>query len=186
MPRSISRRTVVIAILLSLGFVATSSRAAETATSDWNTLEKAYAEANLELARARLAEAKSENEGSEGAVSQATLNELDAGVRVAQERLKRLTDGSSDLYAPQISAAESNVKNLEADHAESLKANKLDSGAVSSAELRREVAEIAVAKARLASLKVLSKQPPEVRLQWELSQLRDQIAALWARPLIED
>jgi hypothetical protein len=43
-----------------------------------------------------------------------------------------------------------------------------------------------VAKARLASLKALAQQPPEIRMQWEISQLQDQIRALWARPLIED
>jgi hypothetical protein len=52
--------------------------------------------------------------------------------------------------------------------------------------LRREQAAIVVAKARLAALKVLDQQPPEVRIQWELGQIQDQIRALWARPLIED
>jgi len=174
--------------VLSLLIVSTASpsRAGESSSDNWKALEKSYAEANLELAQARLAQAKNENEQDEGAISQGTMAELQAGVKVAQERLKLLSDGNADAYAPQISAAESTVKTLEAEHAESIKANKIDSGAVTNAELRREAAEIAVAKARLAALKVLSKQPPEVRLQWELSQLRDQIVALWARPLIEN
>jgi hypothetical protein len=52
--------------------------------------------------------------------------------------------------------------------------------------LLREQAEIAVAKARLAMLKSLHEQPVEVRLQCEITQLQDQVRALWNRPLIED
>lgn len=187
--QAVTNSTYKIAVnILSLFCVAIASPslAAESASDNWKALEKNYAEANLELAQARLAQAKNENEKDEGAISQGTMAELQAGVKVAQERIKLLSDGNADTYAPQISAAESTVKTLEAEHAESIKANKIDSGSVTNAELRREAAEIAVAKARFAALKVLSQQPPEVRLQWELSQLRDQIAALWARPLIED
>jgi hypothetical protein len=172
---------------LMVGICCTESFARESATANWHALEVAYARANLELAQARLAEAKSQNQSVRGSVSDGTLDELTAGVQLAQDRLKQLESGrSGDPYAGQIAAAEGALRALEADHDESLKANKIQAGSVADPELRREVAEIAVAKARLAALKVVSQQPPEVRIQWQIGQLQDQIRALWARPLIED
>jgi hypothetical protein len=78
------------------------------------------------------------------------------------------------------------VQACETNYAESIKANQLQTGAVPDVELRREKAEIAVAKARLAALRVLSQQPPQVRVEWRIRMLQDDIRALWARPLIED
>jgi hypothetical protein len=153
----------------------------------WKSLEKSYATANLELAEARLAQANSENQAEEESVSQVMISELTAGVQLAQGRLKQLEASSNEKpYGPEIKAAEDAVNALQKDHAESIKANKLEAGAVADAELRREQAEIAVAQARLAALKSLDQQPPEVRVKWELGQLQDQVRALWARPLIED
>jgi hypothetical protein len=108
-------------------------------------------------------------------------------VKLTKDRLQQLQSGSTtDPYGPQIAAAEDDLRGQEADYAEAIKANKIQAGVVSNTELQREQAEIAVAKARLAALKVLSKQSPEVRMQWEICQLQDQVRALWARPLIED
>ena len=162
--------------------------AQNAAPSTWKTLQKSYAQANLELAQARLAQAKSQNDAVKGSVSQGTLDELIAGVQLTQDRLKQLETNAprSNPYAPQIAAAEGAMRGLEADYAESLKANGIQAGSVPDVELRREQAEVAVAKARLAALKAISQQAPEVRIQWEISQLQDQVRALWARPLIED
>lgn len=49
-----------------------------------------------------------------------------------------------------------------------------------------EEARKQLSQARLAALRALAQQPPEVRVQWEIRQLQDEIRALWARPLIED
>jgi hypothetical protein len=155
--------------------------------SNWATLEKAYAQTNLQLAQARLAQAQSENQAVKGSVSDGTLDELMAGVKLTQDRLRQLESGAkSDSYAPQIAAAEEAVRGLEADLAASVKANSIQAGSVTDAEVRREEAEVAVAKARLAQLKALAQQPPDVRVRWEIGQLQDQVRALWARPLIED
>ncbi len=75
---------------------------------------------------------------------------------------------------------------IEANHAESLKANQLQPGAVPDVELRNEQAEIDMARARLAALQSLPQQPPQVRVDWEIRMLQDGIRALWARPLIEN
>jgi len=161
--------------------------AGNDAPSNWKSLEKAYAKANVDLAQARLAQAQSENQAVRGSVSNGMLAELQAGVQLTQERLRQIeNDPPGDSFAPQIAAAEDAVRALEADHAESLKANGLQANAVPAPELRREEAEITVAKARLAALKVIGREPAGVQVQWEIGQLQDQIRALWARPLIED
>jgi len=153
----------------------------------WRALERAYAQANVELAQARLAQAQSENKAVPNSVSVPTLVELQAGVQLTQEQLKRFdNNGNAPMFGPQIAAATDAVKALEDDYNEAVKANSVSAGAVSQPELNRQKAEIAVAKARLASLKALGQQPPEVRIQWQISQLQDQVRALWARPLIED
>jgi hypothetical protein len=153
----------------------------------WKSLEKSYAVANLELAEARLEQANSQNQTVAESVSQDTIDELKIGVQLAQGRLKQLESGNKENpYGPQIKAAEDSLTALQQVYAESTNANKLTAGTIDDAELRREKAEIAVAQARLAALKSLDQQPPEVRVQWELDQLHDQIRALWARPLIED
>jgi hypothetical protein len=161
--------------------------AKDEAPSEWKALEKAYAQANLDLAKARLAQAQSENTSVGGSVSNGMLAELKAGVQFTQERLKLIESGASgDSFAPQIAAAEDTVKALETDHAESVKANNLQANSVPAAELQREAAEIVVAKTRLAALKAIGREPAATQMQWQIGQLQDQVRALWARPLIED
>jgi hypothetical protein len=176
-----------MAICVMLSFCLTALFADADSPSKWASLEKAYAQANLELAQARLAQAKRENEIVKGSVSDGTLDELAAGVQLTKARLRHLQgDATGGAYAGQIAAAEDCLRGLEDNYAASLKANSIQAGSVTEAELRREQAEIAVSKARLASLRVLAEQPADVRVEWEISQLRDQVRALWARPLIED
>jgi multidrug resistance efflux pump len=185
----IRKLSLVAAILVcvALGLSLRSIFADSNAPNAWKGLEKNYATANLELAEARLAQAKSENETVNDSISDAMISELAAGVQLAQGRLKLIESGDKgNPYAPQIKSAEDVVSTLKNNYTESVKANKLEAGAVPDAELRREKAEIAVAEARLAAVKALDQQPPEVRIEWELGQLHDQIRALWARPLIED
>src|SRR5690349_21852420 len=118
-----------MALCVALGACLNGLFARDDAPSNWPALEKAYAEANIELAKARLAQAKSENESVKGSVSDGMLEELAAGVQVTQDRLKLLEHpGQGDPFGPQIIAAENNVRGLEEDHAESLKANSLQAG----------------------------------------------------------
>jgi hypothetical protein len=162
-------------------------RAKDAAPNNWKSLVMSYAEANLALAEARLAQAKGQNQLVAGSVSEETVDQLEAGVKLTRSRLQQLQKGpGSAPYAPEIAAAEDDLRGLQADHDESIKANKIQAGSVSEPELRREQAEIDVAKARLATLKVLAQQPAEVQIKWEIAQLQDQDRALWARPLIED
>jgi hypothetical protein len=161
--------------------------AGDAAPNNWQALEKNYAHANLALAKARLAQAQAENASDAGSVSGETIDALEAGVQLAQAKLKQLEAGTgADDQAAQILAAEQELLGLENDYKDSLKANQIQAGAVPEPNLRREEAEIEVAKARLAALKSLAQQPPEVRIQWQIGQLHDEIRALWARPLIED
>jgi hypothetical protein len=161
--------------------------ARDEAPSNWKAIEQRYAEANLELAKARLDMAKSQNEAVAGTVTKQTMAELQSAVQVSQDWLKQLAvNQNPNRYSPQIAAMEGLVRAMEANHADSLKANQLQEGAVSAVNLGNEQAEINVAKARLAALRSLSQQPPEVRVDWEISMLQNDIRALWARPLIRD
>jgi hypothetical protein len=161
--------------------------ARDEAPSNWKSLEQRYAEADLELAKARLAKAQSQNKEVAGTNSREMMDELQSAVQVTQDQLKQLVvNQNSKSYSPQIAAIEGVIRALETNYAESVKANQLQPGAVKDVELRREQAEINVAKARLAALQALPQQPPDVRIEWEIRMLQDDIRALWARPIIED
>jgi hypothetical protein len=155
--------------------------------SNWSDLEKRYAEANLELAQARLAVAESQNNAVAGTIAKQTMDYLQTGVQVSRDQLKQIAvNKNANALSPQIAAIEGTIQALETNYAESLKANQLQAGAVADVELRREQAEISVAKAKLAALQSLNQQSPQVRVEWEIRMLQDDIRALWARPLIED
>ncbi len=160
--------------------------ALEAKPTDWSALKLRCAEANLELAQARLAQAENENKLAAGTIDPDTIEVLQAGVKLTSEQLEQLHKGVTDPFAPQIAAAADVIKALESDHNQSLQANKLQPGSVAEPQLRLEQAQIAVAKARLAALQLLPQQPIEARLEWEICQLQDDIRALWARPLITD
>ena len=187
MKKQFALLAVLVPCLITVALL-TTLFARDTAPSDWKALETRYAQANLELASARLAMAEHENQTQAESVPIETLDSLQAGVRLAQERLRQLEagDDANNPFGPKIAAAEVALNGLEENHSESLEANKLQAGAVPVLALRREQAEIDVAKARLAALKSLSQQPVEVQVQWEIQQLQDEVRALWARPLIED
>ncbi|HEY2412044.1 MAG TPA: hypothetical protein VGI40_07365 [Pirellulaceae bacterium] len=161
--------------------------ALDEAPSNWKSLEKSYAEASLELAKARLAMAESQNKGVAGTISKQTMDELQSGVQISRDQLKQiLVNQNANALSPQIAAIEGTIRALEANYSESLRANQQQAGTVADVELRREQAEINVAKARLAALQAVPQQSPQVRIEWEIHMLQDDIRALWARPLIED
>jgi hypothetical protein len=144
-----------------------------------------YAQANLELAQARLALANSENQKAAGTISQDVIDTLVAGVQLTQDKLHQLqapASGNGNSFAPQIIAAQDVLKAIVAVHDQSLQANKLQPGTVPGPKLRREQAEIDVAVARLAALQSLAQQPLEVRIQWQIARLQDDVRSLWARP----
>jgi hypothetical protein len=161
--------------------------AGDAAAPNWKGLEIRYAQANVELAMARLAQAESQNNQAADTITPDSIDMLKAGVKLTQDQLQQLqATTATNPYGPQIAAAEEDLKALVDDHNESVQANKLQAGAVPDPQLRREQAEIDVATARLVALKSLAQQPLEVRLEWEIGQLQDQVRALWARPLIQD
>ncbi len=172
--------------LLLLAYLATSF-AQETGSADWTSLETHYAKANLALAQARLAIVDHENQEAAESVGQETMDALQAGVKLAQDRLLLLqANHDANPYAPMVDAAKAQVKGAEVKLEESLRANSIDQSAIPEVILRRERAEIEVAKARLAMLMQLNEQPVDVRLQWEIRQLQDEVRALWNRPLLQD
>jgi hypothetical protein len=155
--------------------------------SNWKSLETNYAQANVELAKARIAMADRENAEAPGTIPKETMDILRTGLLLTQDRLQQLqANTTTDSFASQIIAAEGTLQALEVNHSESLKANQLQAGAVPDVNLRGEVAEIELAKSKLALLKGLAKQPPEVRIDSQIRFLQDDIIALWARPLRED
>jgi hypothetical protein len=161
--------------------------ARDEAPSNWKSVEQRYAEANLELAQARLAMAQSQNKAVAGTVDKETMDALQSGVQIARDRLKQLVvNQNPEALSPQVAAMEGVIQALETNYSESVRANQLQAGAVPDVELRREQAEISVAKARLAALQALPQQSPQVRVEWQIRMLQDDIRALWARPLIQD
>lgn len=177
--------TLTLGIIV--GFCLSSLSARDEAPNNWMSLEKSYAEASLELAEARLAMAQSQNKDVAGTISKQMMDELQSSVQSSRDLVKQIAvNRKPNNLSPRIAALEGNVNALETSHAESLKANQLQAGAVPEIDLRNETAEINVAKARLAALRALSSQPFEVRVDWEIRMLQDDIRALWARPLIED
>jgi hypothetical protein len=178
---------LLVVICIAVGATLNSLLAGAPDSNNWKSLEHNYATANLALAEARLAQANSQNQAVPDSVSREMIGELKAGVQLAQGRIKQLDSAARENpYAPQIQAAEDAMAAMQNNFDEANKANKIQAGTVTDVQLRREQAAIDVAKARLAALKALNQQPPEVRIQWEIGQLQDQIRALWARPLIED
>jgi hypothetical protein len=184
-------KRITIPLILAICFIALACfsklSARDEAPSEWESLEKRYAEASLELAHARLAVAQSQNKAVAGTISKQTMDDLQSGVQVAGDQLKQiLVNHNANALSPRITANQGIIQALDANYAESLKANQSQPGAVPEVELRREQAEISVAKARLAALQSLSQQSPQVRIEWEIRMLQDDIRDLWARPLIED
>lgn len=184
-------KRVTLSLIVAICFIAlacfSNLSARDEAPSDWSNLEKGYAEASLELAQARLAMAQSQNKAVAGTISKQTMDDLQSGEQVAGDQLKQiLVNHNANALSPRIIANKGIIQALETNHAESIKANQLQAGTVPEVELRREQAEINVAKARLAALQSLSQQSPQVRVEWEIRMLQDDIRALWARPLIED
>jgi hypothetical protein len=178
----------IIFVFALIALATLSARSArEDQPANWLTIENQYAQANLELAQARLALAESQNRTVRNTISDETMNMLKAGVQLAQDQAKQLAvNKKADSLSPQIAAAETLLRGLQENEAESLKANKIQPGVVPDAELKRQHGEIEVAKARLAALKLLANQTPGVRIEWQIRMLQDDIRALWARPLIED
>jgi hypothetical protein len=185
------KKHITLPLVLLICFIAVAYfsklSARDEVPSNWDDLEKRYAEASLELAQARLAVARSQNKAVAGTISKQTMDDLQSGVHIASDQLKQIiVNHKANAISPRIAANQGIIQALETNYAESLKANQLQAGAVPDVELRREQAEINVAKARLASLQSLSQQSPQVRVEWEIRMLQDDIRALWARPLIED
>ena len=178
---------LLVLICVVLGATLNSLLAGAPDSNKWKSLEHDYAVANLRLAEARLAQATSQNQSVPDSVSREMIRELKAGVQLAEGQIKLLDSAARENpYGPQIQAAKDAVAAMQNNFDEANKANKIQAGTVADVQLRREQAAIDVAKARLAALTALDQQPPEVRIQWEIGQLQDQIRALWARPLIED
>jgi hypothetical protein len=161
--------------------------AGDAAPTDWKTLEIRCAQANVELADARLAEAENQDKLAPGTNSVGAIQMLKTDAKFSRDRLTQLEGkGGSNPFAPQIIAATDQIKALTDNYNGSLQANNLQPGSVSAQQLRRQQAEINVAKARLAAFQSLSEQPLPVRLEWQIRQLQNDIHALWARPLIQD
>ncbi len=85
--------------------------ARDEAPSNWKSLEQRYAEANLELAKARLAMAQSQNKAAAGSVSKQTMDELQSGVQISQDWLKQLAvNQNPSIYSQRIAAVEGMIR----------------------------------------------------------------------------
>jgi hypothetical protein len=177
--------------IIFVAFIAMSSvsmlSAQNASRNNWPAIEKAYAQANLALADARLKLAQDQKSAVADSVPVDTMDALQSAVDGARARVEQLQKpGTAKPISLEIAAAERDVKACQTDYNKSLEANKLVAGAVPELQVELQAAELGVAKARLAAARALQNQPADVRMQWQINQLQDQIRALWARPLIED
>ena len=186
MTQRIALPTVVASAIIAVACLS-ALFARDVVPSNWKSLERSYAQASVELAQARLAMAQSENAAAAGSVSKELMDVLKAGLLRAQDQMRQFesSENASPL-GPQIIEAEGALQAMQVNHAESMKANQIQAGAVSDVALRREQAEIELAKARVAALKSLAQQPADVQLAWQIRFLQDDIGALRARPIRED
>src|SRR5262249_35422663 len=87
-------KRISLPLVLVLGVIAGFSLshlfASDEAPSNWQALEKTYAEANFELGQARLAMAQSQNQAVAGTVDKETMDELTSGVQIARDQIKQI------------------------------------------------------------------------------------------------
>src|SRR5262245_48427103 len=130
MPKRITFPLVVVTCFIANAFFSKLSARDDT-PSNWINLEKSYAQANFELAQARLAVAQSQNKAVAGTISKQTMEDLQSGVQVAGDQLKQIVvNNNANAMSPRITAERGNVQALETNYAESLKANQLQAGTV--------------------------------------------------------
>jgi hypothetical protein len=178
---------------LSLGLIAALSLptlfAQAPAEPDWKAAQTAYATANLELAEVRLNQLNREREVARDAVPDETIAILESQVELAKLQLDQITNGKpGDVLDFQLAAAAAELKARETNYQKLVRIREFaaSSAAVTGADLKLAAAQIAVARSRVGILKALAAQPAEVRIQWQIADMQNQIRSLWTRPQIED
>src|SRR5690349_10414987 len=85
--------------------------ARDEAPSNWSSVEQKYAEATLELAKARLEMAQSQNKAVAGTISKQTMDQLQAGVQIARDSLKQiLVNHNANAISSEIAAAQGTLQ----------------------------------------------------------------------------
>jgi hypothetical protein len=151
--------------------------------------QKAYAAAILDLAETRLNQLNREREVARDAVPDETIAILEAQAELAKQQLDQVTNGKPvDILEFQISEAAAELQARDTNYQKLTRIREFaaTSAAVSASDLKIAAAQTAVARSRVAILKALASQPAEVRMQWQIADLQNQISSLWARPQIED
>ncbi len=174
-----------IAILLTLACwiaIQSSSPARGEDTAGADALKQAqieYAQAMLRSAQANLARSREINARAADTIPAAAIRNLEADVTAADARVKMLqgTDGGAGDN-PYVAAAKSVLGIAEASLKEAQEINSRVAGAVSKSEVERRQCDVELARSRLRVAQLLASAPQAERIQWELTQLQEEMHGL--------
>jgi len=147
-------------------------------SKNWERLTQDYASAAVDVAEARLASAKSINKSVPRSIAADLIGDMTRLVEAAQERQRMLKTGDAgDSCVSLMAAAQISLKRDENTYAGLQKAVErgavLSPGALDLAKTRAELA-----KARVALAKALADQPVEVRRQWQIELIVDEMESI--------
>jgi hypothetical protein len=147
-------------------------------SQSWKRLTQDYAGAAVDLAEARLASAKSINKSVPRSIAADRIGDMTRLVEAAQTRQRMLKLGETgDACISLITAAEISLERDENTYAGFQKA--VERGAVlATGTLDLAKTRVQLAKARVALAKALAGQPVEIRRQWQIELIVDEIESI--------
>ena len=170
-----SGMAAILAVLLAVGLTLSAEKG--DAPKTWPALARDYAAAASNLAQADVASAVAYNTSVPNAIPASEIEFLRAAAQAAQDRLVALEAGKPlDATASLVILAEANLKGARSAYARLLRQASLVS--VLEEQIRAAKARVDLAEAKLALVKALGDQPPEVRRQWQMQLLLDELVSM--------
>lgn len=175
------KRLVALVALLAGVYLAWGGRVgahdANQSTS-WERLTRDYAGAAVDVAEAQLASAKAINQSVPRSIAADRIGNLTRLVEAAQTRQRMLKMADpSNVCATLVAAAEISLKRDENTYSGYQKA--VERGAVlSPGTLDLAKSRVQLAKARVELIKALADQPLEIRRQWQIELIVDELESI--------
>ena len=158
---------------------AQADQAAPAGSSASEPIGVRYARAYLALTKAELAKASEANQRVPGTMPASQLSGLELSVLIAEENLKQaqaVAEGKT--YNSLVVVATENLKVADEAYQRAQEVNRRVVGTITATELERLRLAAEVAKLAVERSKALDGQPADVRLQWEVEQLREEVLRL--------
>jgi hypothetical protein len=147
-------------------------------SKSWERLTQDYASAAVDLAETRLASAKSINKSVQRSIAADRIGDMTRLVEAAQARQRMLTRGDAgDTCITLVAAAEISLQRDESTYAGFQKAVERG-GVLSAGTLDLAKTRVQLAKARVALSKALADQPVEIRRQWQIELIVDEMESI--------